>query len=139
MGGMGGMGGGLSNLTGQFSRQNQGTATPAKTQEIPLREEFKGLSPEEIEALEATAAGEGKLNTAMVDALMARRRATIYVAVIRQHNQLLVRTSDEKTMQQIKDLVRRVDVPTPLVLLEVKVLSDQPGRQFQFGFRLPVF
>ena len=75
---------------------------PGKTQEIPLREEFKGLSPEEIEALEATAEGEGKLNKAMVDALMARRRATIYVAVIRQHNQLLVRTSDEKTMEQIK-------------------------------------
>jgi general secretion pathway protein D len=131
--GTNGLGGGLSTLTGQFSRQNQGAA-PAKTQEIPLREEFKGLSPEEIEALEATATGEGKMNTAMVDALMARRRATIYVAVIRQHNQLLVRTSDEKTMQQIRDLVHRVDVPTPLVLLEVKVLSVNLGDDFNSVF-----
>ena len=105
-----------------------------KTQEIPVREEFKGLSPEEIEALEATATGEGKLNTAMVDALMARRRATIYVAVIRQHNQLLVRTSDEKTMEQIRDLVRRVDVPTPLVLLEVKILQVNLGDDFNSVF-----
>ncbi len=97
-------------------------------------EEFKGLSPEEIEALEATASGEGKVNAAMVAALMARRRATIYVAVIRQHNQLLVRTSDEKTMQQIRDLVRRVDVPTPLVLLEVKILSVNLGDDFNSVF-----
>ena len=120
-------------MTGQFSHRPK-AQPPRKTQEIPLREEFKGLSPEEIEALEATATGEGKLNTAMVDALMARRRATIYVAVIRQHNQLLVRTSDEKTMEQIKDLVRRVDVPTPLVLLEVKVLSVNLGDSFNSVF-----
>jgi general secretion pathway protein D len=133
--GTGGMnGGGLGLLTGQFSRQQQGTTTSAKTQEIPVREEFKGLSPEEIEALEATAEGEGKVNKAMVDALMARRRATIYVAVIRQHNQLLVRTSDEKTMEQIKALVQRVDVPTPLVLLEVKVLQINLGDSFNSVF-----
>ena len=111
----------------------------AKTQEIPLREEFKGLSPEEIEALEATATGEGKLNSAMVDALMARRRATIYVAVIRQHNQLLVRTSDEKTMQQIQrpGAARgRADAAGPA---GGESPSRQPGRRFQFGFRLPVF
>ncbi len=115
-------------------RQPQGAAAAEATREIPIREEFKGLSPEEIEALEATATGEGNLNTAMVDALMARRRATIYVAVIPQHNQLLVRTSDEKTMQQIRDLVRRVDVPTPLVLLEVKILSVNLGDDFNSVF-----
>ena len=71
--------GGLGTLTGPYMRQDQSTAGRTdqyaeKTREIPLREEFKGLSPEEIEALEATATGEGKLNTAMVEALMARRR-----------------------------------------------------------------
>ena len=74
------------------------------------------------------------MNSAMVDALMARRQATIYVAVIRQHNQLLVRTSDEKTMQQIRELVQRVDVPTPLVLLEVKILSVNLGDDFNSVF-----
>jgi len=143
VGGVGGVGpgglaggGGLGTLTGSFAQQtavNRASET-AKTQMIAPIEEFKGLSPEEIEALEATATGEGKVNAAMVAALMARRRATIYVAVIRQHNQLLVRTSDEKTMQQIRELVQRVDVPTPLVLLEVKILSVNLGDDFNSVF-----
>ena len=74
----------------------------------------------------------------MLEALLARRQATIYVTVIRAHNQLIVRTGDEKTMTQIKDLVRRVDVPTPLVLLEVKILqvdlTDDFSSVFDYQF-----
>src|SRR5206468_5129544 len=55
--------------------------------------------------------------------LLRRRPETIFVTIIRQHNQLIVRTGDPKTMDQIRDLVCRLDVPTPVVLLEVKVLS----------------
>jgi len=65
---------------------------------------------------------------------LARRQATIYVTVIRAHNQLIVRTSDEKTMQQIRELVQRVDVPTPLVLLEVKILQVNLGDDFTSSF-----
>ncbi|MFN4258104.1 MAG: type II secretion system protein GspD [Gemmataceae bacterium] len=50
------------------------------------------------------------------------QNVTIYLTVIRRHNQIAVRTSDHKAMAQICQLIRMIDVPTPLVLLEVKVL-----------------
>ena len=60
---------------------------------------------------------------AVISKLLAERQATIYITVVRRNNQVVVRTGDETTMQQIEQLVRRLDVPTPLVLLEVKVMS----------------
>ena len=58
-----------------------------------------------------------------ISKLMKERQATIYVTVVRRNNQVVVRTGDESTMQQIEQLIRSLDVPTPLVLLEVKVMS----------------
>ncbi len=55
--------------------------------------------------------------------LMKERQATIYVTVIRRNNQVVVRTGDDETMKQIEQLIQNLDVPTPLVLLEVKVMS----------------
>ena len=61
--------------------------------------------------------------TAEQEAELARRsEATIFVSIIRRNNQVVVRTSDTKTMEQIAGLVAQLDVPTPTVLLEVKVL-----------------
>ena len=60
------------------------------------------------------------------------------MTVIEEHNQLIVRSSDTKAMQEIRDLVCRMDVPTPVVLLEVKVLqinlSDDFASMFDFQF-----
>jgi len=58
-----------------------------------------------------------------VSQLMKERQAVIFVTVVRRNNQVIVRTSDEETMTQIQQLVADLDVPTPLVLLEVKVMS----------------
>lgn len=55
--------------------------------------------------------------------LLKERQATIYVTVVRRNNQVIVRTGDESTMLQIEKLIQSLDVPTPLVLLEVKVMS----------------
>lgn len=57
-----------------------------------------------------------------MSSILEKYRATIFVSVIRRNNQLIVRTGDEQVMQQIRELVARLDVPTPLVLLEVKVM-----------------
>ena len=56
------------------------------------------------------------------------------MTVIESHNQLVVRTSDEKALQAIRDLIFRLDVPTPVVLLEVKVLSINLGDDFTSVF-----
>ena len=58
-----------------------------------------------------------------ISKLLKERQATIYVTVVRRNNQVIVRTADDTTMKQIEKLVTSLDVPTPLVLLEVKVMS----------------
>ena len=101
-GGYAGQGaGGYAGVRRQDLLSENRAARQETTKQIPPREEFKNLSPEEIETLEAARTGEGKVNQAVLEALLARRQATIYVTVIRAHNQLIVRTGDEKTMTQI--------------------------------------
>lgn len=58
-----------------------------------------------------------------ISKLLKERQATIYVTVVRRNNQVIVRTGDDATMKQIEQLIQNLDVPTPLVLLEVKVMS----------------
>jgi general secretion pathway protein D len=47
----------------------------------------------------------------------------VYVTVSRRNNMLIVRTSDPRVMDDIRSLVKRVDQPTPMVLLDVKLLE----------------
>jgi general secretion pathway protein D len=106
-----------------------------RSQRAPQRavepQPLRGLTAEEIQALEGAAPGEGAVAAAE---LLRRRQATIYVTVIRRHNQIAVRTSDDRNMEQVRDLIRRLDVPTPLVLLEVKVLGIELGDGFRSAF-----
>jgi len=66
--------------------------------------------------------------------LMRERQATIYVTVVRRNNQIIVRTGDQETMDQVRQLILQLDVPTPLVLLEVKVLSVLLNDDFRSVF-----
>jgi general secretion pathway protein D len=64
--------------------------------------------------------------------------ANIFVSISRKNNMLIVRTSDVKIMDEIRSLVKRLDVPTPMVLMEVKVLeldiTDDFTATFQYSF-----
>ena len=85
-------------------------------------EALSNMSAEEIQKFENQLAQDGKLNDVTQADLMQRRAATIYVSTIRRNNQVIVRTGDTRSMEQIAALVTQLDVPTPTVLLEVKVL-----------------
>ena len=65
---------------------------------------------------------------------LQRKPANIYVRVIRRNNLIAVRTGDQAILQEISKLVRRLDVPTPTVLLEVKVLSVTLSDDFNSVF-----
>ena len=123
-GGLGllGLGGGnqFGNQTfgNQFGNQTNQNRNPADDFE---RRRLEGLTTDQILALER-AAREGADGQGILSRFLEERQATIYVTAIRRNNQLIVRTGDERTMQQIAQLVAQLDVPTPLVLLEVKVL-----------------
>jgi general secretion pathway protein D len=100
-----------------FGLQNQGNSlgnNPNQTQLRPL----EGLSAEQVQALEASASAE---RDAAVERLL-EDRVDIFVTVIQRLNKVIVRTSDSRAMQQIKALFISIDVPTPTVLLEVKIL-----------------
>ncbi len=120
--GLGSGGGGGLGLTGSgFGNQNQSTRN---TSPIPSRDSqaLSDMSSDEIQKLENQLAQEGQLDGGTQADLMHRREATIYVSTIRRNNQVIVRTGDTRSMEQIAALVTQLDVPTPTVLLEVKVL-----------------
>ena len=62
----------------------------------------------------------------------------IYVSVVRQHNILIVRTSDAEAMRSIEELVKELDRPIPQVLLEVKILELSLGDDFRSIFDIQV-
>ena len=68
------------------------------------------------------AAGEEDLDSELVRKI-AQQEPPIYVTINRQHNLVIVRTSDEKAMLEIEKLILAIDRPTPEVLLEMKILE----------------
>jgi len=64
----------------------------------------------------------------------ANAAANIFVSMSRRNNLLIVRTSDVKVMDEITRLVRELDVPTPMVLLEMRVLELQLEDDFSAKF-----
>jgi len=80
------------------------------------------LSAEEIQRLEAALQQTGG-NGDLAKELARQYVAPIHVTVASRQNKLLVRTSDPGAMEQIRSLVEELDVPTALVLLEIRILS----------------
>ena len=70
---------------------------------------------------------------AILDAFR-QKQANIYVRVMRRNNLIVVRSSDQAAVKEIAKLIQRLDVPTPTVLLEVKVLSIALGDDFSSVF-----
>jgi general secretion pathway protein D len=88
----------------------------------PPDQRLQGFNAEEIQELEKAFSEKGGDRGVLLE-LLRRRPASIYVTMARANNQVIVRTSDTDALNQIRDLISRMDVPTPVVLLEVKVLS----------------
>lgn len=82
------------------------------------------MTPEQISTLEQRL---NQLEDAGVDANALRQitqqQAPIFVTVNREHNLVIVRTSDVEAMKSIEQLVLKIDRPTPQVLLEMKILE----------------
>ncbi len=92
------------------------------------------LSSDEIQSLENELAMQGQLDAETQADLLQRRDATIYISTIRRNNQIIVRTGDNRSMDQIAQLIKQLDVPTPTVLLEVKVLRIVLADGFNSAF-----
>jgi general secretion pathway protein D len=123
--GMNGAGIGIQNQRARNVSSNSGRDTAA----------LSNMSADEIQSLENQLTQDGKLNAGAQADLMQRREATIYVSTIRRNNQVIVRTGDTRSMEQIAALVTQLDVPTPTVLLEVKVLRVILADGFNSAFQ----
>ena len=96
---------------------------------------FRDLTPAMAEKVQqALAAGTSSNDADQVVAAYQDQPANIFVTVSRRNNMVVVRTSDEHALTAIRELIRRLDVPTPTVLLEVKILSLDLGDGFQSNF-----
>jgi general secretion pathway protein D len=112
---------------GQINQANAGVANnaignngqPAFNSDLNV--DVSSLSPEQIQAV--VDAQRGVASERQMRDLQRIQQANIFVTVIQKQNQIIVRTSDPETMEQIADLIRQVDVPTPMVLLEVKIME----------------
>lgn len=111
----GGLGGpGQDNFTNGLASRNRLRS--------PGQDKMPDLTAAEIQTIEDRISAEGELRDADRADLMRRGHATIFVSTIRRNNQIVVRTGDSESMAEIERLVLQLDVPTPTVMLEVKVL-----------------
>ncbi len=126
--GFGGFGGGFGGFG--FQGQSPQTQQSGETQ----------VKPEEIqEQMARTEKLTGELKERELITETTRRLAPIYLAYIRRQNRLVVRTRDADALEQIKDLIARIDTDMATLLLEVKVyqidLSDGYDSVFEFAIK----
>lgn len=100
----------------------------------PPTARYRDLTPDQAEQVQRALAAGGTNGGDRAAAAYQDRPAGIYVTVSRRNNMIVVRTSDTHALDDIRALIRRMDVPTPMVLLEVKVLSLDIGDGFQSAF-----
>ena len=111
------------NLRNQQNFGQQGMNGEVEVDRVALGED---LSASEIAAL---ASGDEAMIQQIIEA-----RADIYVTVIDRLNKVMVRTRDEETMQEICELITSIDVATPIVLLEVKIMEVELSRGVESAF-----
>ncbi|THF62680.1 DUF3438 family protein [Pseudothauera rhizosphaerae] len=63
----------------------------------------------------------------------------IYVTYNRLHNLLVVRTGDDRALQQIAELVKSIDLPTRQVLLEMRIIEVRLDNEFRRAFDMDLF
>ncbi len=76
-------------------------------------------------------------DTNLVDRVRAQTvaaAANIFVSLSRKNNMLMVRTSDSRALDEIRALVKSLDVPVPMVLLELRVLELSLDDNYEASF-----
>lgn len=117
------------NSRGNYTNQRRYGATSADDYD---KTQFQGLTPEQAQrlskALSRSSDGDGTIES------LRSKPAHIYVTANRRNSIVGVRSADKGAMEEIRKLVHRLDVRTPMVLLEVKVLSVELGDDLRTTF-----
>ncbi len=122
---------GRSTTAGRFAvAQSARRANP-----LPQVGTVEGLNADQIQTLESEAASPPSgIGPQSQTARIVEKRVNIFISIIRRQNRIVVRTADERAMEEIGQVITSLDVPTSMVLLEVKVLSIALGDGFNSAF-----
>ncbi|WP_415901924.1 type II secretion system protein GspD [Neptuniibacter sp. QD29_5] len=121
----------------KFSGGSRSSSKGSNVQNSAATEEAKKLSLGQLEQLL-----QGNTNAMAIDPTAMQavtlKAQPIYVTVNNEHNMIIVRTDDSKIINSIKQLVDKMDIPVPQVMLEMKILSITLGDDFNsiFNFEL---
>lgn len=131
---------GLNNSRQNSNRQQGagGRSSVGINQDARVVEITEKLSAEKLDRLGENFAEQGSENIVSAEALKGfkQNEQPIYITLNREHNLMLVRTSDLLAMKDIATLVNDMDRPTPQVLLEMKILSLEVGDRYRQSFDL---
>lgn len=110
----------------------------ARTNIVSERAITEELTPEQLSRLDAAVEQSTEADSVSSESLrgLSNKEQPIYVTVNREHNLIIVRTSDAAAMREIEALIKDLDRPTPQVLLEMKVLELSSGNSFRQTFSL---
>jgi general secretion pathway protein D len=94
------------------------------------------LSVDQLERLSTTLTGQA-VNTETLQQVTINAQP-IYITVNNEHGMILVRTDDRKVIASIDALIKKMDLPIPQVMLEMKILNITLGDDFNsiFNFEL---
>ena len=94
------------------------------------------LSIDQVERL--ASASNGSVIDAQALQQLTVQAQPIYISVNNEHSMLLVRTDDRKVIKSIDSLIKKMDIPVPQVMLEMKILNITLGDDFNsiFNFEL---
>lgn len=96
------------------------------------------LTPEQLQTLGDTLAKYGDVNALSSEALkgITSSEQPIFITLNREHDLIIVRTSDNAALKEIERLIQELNRPTQQVLLEMKILSLDVGDSYRQSFDL---
>jgi type II secretory pathway component GspD/PulD (secretin) len=114
------------------------TTGAARTEQISDQKVITDkMTPDQLEKLDAAAekSGTGRVSSEDLSKINGSVQP-IYITINREHNLIVVRTSDNEAMKEIERLIKEMDRPTPQVLLEMKILALDVGDSFRQSFHI---
>ncbi|ATG91556.1 hypothetical protein MKLM6_3366 [Methylomonas koyamae] len=95
------------------------------------------MSVDQIEQLSANSQ-DGKQIDSEKLAEVAGANKVVFVTVNQEHNQLIVKTSDQNILKSIGELVQQMDIPQTQVMLEMKIIDVKVGEDFSSLFNFEI-
>ena len=127
----GSSGGDSSSRNSSDSNRENRSDTKSQNGEDPEEEAIQNLSSEDAFALEDS----NKNKKGVFDLFSGTFGGPrIYVTTNREHNMLIIKSSDIAALDEIERLIQRIDEPMPQVILEMKILSLDIGNDERIGF-----